>query len=217
MDDVQPTNKLSLNLFFGLGVIRLKKKLDYEILKTYRFTVKAFISSTFSSYAAVVINVINVNDNCPSFTASVINRVYNGSPGLGSIVAIIKATDVDGSPISYNITGNTDGLFAIDNGVVTFEKPLPNSFTKLFSLEIGASDSVCFVTTVLNINVTTCPHPEEYQFKQTKYIFNVKENSRHGEIGNIAIKSTLHVKFSIIGSVPFSVDTNSGKIFSEFY
>ena len=181
-------------------------------MQSYQFNVRADITGIFISYATVLVTVLNVNDNCPSFAIASSNIVYNGSPGPGSIVSIVKATDVDGSSLNYSIiSGNEDGLFTIDNeAVVTFTKTIP--IFKKFVLEIQSDDGVCVASTRLHVDVTTCSDLAEYQFEETNYVYHVREDRITGIIGTVVVRSRQSVQFSINTTSPFEIK-NSGMYF----
>lgn len=121
----------------------------------------------------------------------------------------VIASDADGSNVQYSfIAGNRDGLFSIDNeGVVKFTKSLTRSFSQLYGLTIQAFDGVCKRTTVLNINVTACRHPFEYQFKQTQYTFDLREDRAIGVVGQVMTGSVRNVEYSINTTAPFSINS----------
>lgn len=190
----------------------MKKPLDYESSKMFRFMIQSSIENYFASYATVFVHVKDVNDNCPVFSGASFTKTFTGTPAAGSIVSIIKAMDADESMIKYSIvSGNGDGVFQInEQGVVSFTKLLPTSFIKTFGLTLQADDGVCKATTVLNIVVRTCQNPVSYQFAQTNYAFSVSEDKLSGVIGRVSLNGDLKTKFSINTTAPFAIDSNSG-------
>lgn len=82
--------------------------------KTHQFTVQATIGSE-SSYAIVVVQVLDVNDNCPVFNHREIYSRLTSPVENGTIIGINKATDADAAPaLTYQITaGDTAGRILV--------------------------------------------------------------------------------------------------------
>ena len=82
----------------------MKVPLNYTQQMSHRFTVRATIGSEYSE-ATVVINVLDVNDNCPVFAHAETNTRLTTPVESGTIIAINRATDVDTGPaLTYSIT-----------------------------------------------------------------------------------------------------------------
>lgn len=96
-----------------------------------------------------------------------------------------------------------------------FTRSLPNAFSQLYGLTIQATDGVCERTTVLNINVKSCVNPTAYQFKQTKYTFDLREDRSVGAVGSVELQGTGPVSYSINTTAPFAI-SSSGNIFKKF-
>ncbi|XP_055085698.1 cadherin-related family member 1 isoform X2 [Periophthalmus magnuspinnatus] len=93
--------------------------IDYEKGPTLSFKLLAVEIDTperFSSTADILINLLDTNDNTPTFTSEYyIARVPENSPG-GSSVVCVKAEDPDSGPwgdVTYTIYGSGADLFAI--------------------------------------------------------------------------------------------------------
>eukprot|EP00794_Sanderia_malayensis_P015994 gene15994-17605_t len=129
------------------GKISLKSKLNYTAQSSYRFTVRATIGSEYSE-TTVVVNVIDVNNNCPVFSVSQTYTRLTSPVESGTIIAWNKATDVDTkSTLTYQIVaGDSASEFTIDNmGVIRSQKRIVIAGSKTFNLTIRASDGVCAV------------------------------------------------------------------------
>ena len=75
----------------------------------HRFTVRATIGSEYSD-AVVVVNVLDVNNNCPVFSQSEVYSRLTTPVENGTIIAINKANDADSAPaLSYSITAGDAG------------------------------------------------------------------------------------------------------------
>uniref|UniRef100_A0AAQ5ZKI2 Photoreceptor cadherin n=1 Tax=Amphiprion ocellaris TaxID=80972 RepID=A0AAQ5ZKI2_AMPOC len=93
--------------------------IDYEKGPTLSFKLLAVEIDTperFSATADIVINLLDTNDNIPTFTSEYyITRVPENSPG-GSSVVSVTANDPDSGPwgeVKYTIYGSGSDLFAI--------------------------------------------------------------------------------------------------------
>ncbi|XP_012662422.2 protocadherin beta-14-like [Otolemur garnettii] len=76
------------------GEIRLKKVLDFEEIQSYRMEVEASDGGGLSGKCAVVIEVMDINDNAPELTMSLlISDIPENSPE--TVVAIFRISDPD--------------------------------------------------------------------------------------------------------------------------
>ena len=157
--------------------------------------------------------MLNVNNNCPQFDKAARTVTYTGSSNIGSIVAIVSATDKDQSSLNYTIiSGNSDGYFTVENGgVVTTKKQFLWSFTKNFNLRINVFDGICSDQTTLNVKVSSCANPEDYQFEKSHYTFNLYENHTLGFISTIKVKGTKADHYSISTNAYFTVASSTGE------
>lgn len=211
-------NEASGREFFSLdaqGNIRLVKTVNYEQQRQHVFTMTVN-DKRRSGYATVVVNIENVNDECPVFAASPIIR-YNGNPVNNHIIYTVKAVDADNMDFNFTIvSGNSDGYFAIDrqSGEITAVKEFPLSFSQTFVLTINALDGRCQPTPSIpvTIEVTTCADPHDYQFTQPKYVFNLMENRQLGIFGAVNVRSGRAVRYSMPTHSHFSFsNTQQGK------
>ena len=93
-----------------LGKISLVKQLNRTLHTMHRFTVRATIGSAYSE-AVVVVNVLDVNNNCPVFAQSQVTSRLSNPVEIGTIVAWNKVSDADASPLTYTITsGDIAGM-----------------------------------------------------------------------------------------------------------
>ena len=108
------------------GIITLKYPLDYEKARFYQFTVQASDSGVPPTIARtnVLVNVIDANDNAPSFLELNKTIYVQETSSVGRVVYRVSAVDKDSGTngiIGYKIvSGNTNNVFYI------------NSYTGLF-------------------------------------------------------------------------------------
>ena len=100
---------------------------------------------TTDTNQAVAITVTNVNDNTPSFTSPATASVEENQTAAYTALA----TDADGDPLTYSLSGTDAGLFTIDpaTGVVSFneapdvENPDDANGDNVYDIVVTASDN----------------------------------------------------------------------------
>ena len=210
VDGIQPftytINEPDGREFFTLdqsGNIRAIKAFNYEIRKQHVFTITVQ-GRRQSGKATVIVNIENVNDVCPVFTSSPIVR-YNGNPKPNTLVHVVRAVDGDVLPFNYTIvSGNEEQYFQIDRvtGEIRTVKEFPRSFTKTFTLLVGANDGKCpqTPTDVVQIIVETCADPQDFHFKKPNYVFVLKEDRALGVFGSVDLTSNRPASLQILTS-----------------
>ncbi|KAI5631942.1 cadherin domain-containing protein [Phthorimaea operculella] len=141
------------------GQVLLTNHLDYEDLKSpnLSLTVKATSNDgTKHSMAKITIEVININDNPPTFEKEHYKVSVLESAKYPEQILTVKATDVDGvlteedktkgySDVQYTLRGDNSDLFIIDNvtGVIQVapNKTLDREQQSVLRLEVEASDT----------------------------------------------------------------------------
>lgn len=154
--------------------------------------------SIFDAYATVVINVLDVNDECPILEP--VTLTYRGNPDLGDVIGRIQSTDND-SMSTYNIASNNYFVCDSITGEIKIKKEFPYSFTNTFVLATTATDlnNCSPANSMLTINIETCNDPEDYQFKSTRYVRTYKEDQALGYLFTVDVRSTsLARNFSIV-------------------
>nr|CAD7573732.1 unnamed protein product [Timema californicum] len=131
------------------GVVRTKKRIDYEKMKTLNFTIVAYDSGKpqKSASADVTVNIINVNDMDPVFSQSSYDaEVLENSPA-GTHVVTVNATDADEGRIGqvmYSLVGEHSSEFTVghDSGEVLVSNPsfLDRETTAEITIQVMASD-----------------------------------------------------------------------------
>ncbi|CAD5114675.1 DgyrCDS3721 [Dimorphilus gyrociliatus] len=131
------------------GSISLIGNLDYEQTKLYILVVEARDNGrnvVLSSTASVFINVLDSNDNKPTFNQSTYSTTVKERSQIGQFVLNITATDVDegeNGAIKYSITdGNEQNCFQIgdNNGILKIADEIDRETISEFRLIITATD-----------------------------------------------------------------------------
>lgn len=114
---VKPSEYFAIS---DLGVITLKKKVDYESEKVH--DVKVFVSDmgdppqSNETPVNIKINIINENDNVPRFTKPKYTAIINEITSLNERIMQVDALDVDDlAPLVYRLEGGDSGRFAVNN------------------------------------------------------------------------------------------------------
>ena len=102
------------------GQIKTRAALDYEAKRTYRVNVVATDPSNASRSVVVTINVTDVEEPLSRVTG---DTMVDYAENRTDAVAAYSATDPDGTPITWEISGDDYGEFDISNrGVLSFER-----------------------------------------------------------------------------------------------
>ncbi|XP_014378445.1 protocadherin Fat 4 [Alligator sinensis] len=132
----------------GTGQVTLVGKLDHEATASYSLIIQAVDSGTvsLSSTCTLSIDVLDENDNSPSFPKSTLFVDVLENMRIGELVSSVTATDSDSgdnADLHYSITGtNNHGTFSIspNTGSIFLAKKLDFETQSLFKLNITAKD-----------------------------------------------------------------------------
>ncbi|KAM4807713.1 protocadherin Fat 4-like [Rhinophrynus dorsalis] len=133
----------------GTGQVTLVGRLDHEATSSYSLIIQAVDSGTvpLSSTCTLSIDVLDENDNTPSFPKAALIVDVLENMRVGELVSSVTATDSDSgdnADIHYSITGtNNHGTFSIspNTGSIFLAKKLDFETQALFKLNITAKDS----------------------------------------------------------------------------
>ncbi|XP_076876941.1 protocadherin Fat 3 [Brachyhypopomus gauderio] len=131
------------------GTIYVAGELDYEVCKDFFIKVEAVDGGTppLKTSTIVGINVMDVNDNAPSFGEDVYNVLISEDAAVGQTVTRLLAEDVDSQAngrISYSILrGDRRNEFWLDpvTGVLKVNKALDRETVSSYILTVQAFDS----------------------------------------------------------------------------
>ncbi|XP_062902616.1 protocadherin Fat 4 isoform X2 [Mobula hypostoma] len=130
------------------GQVTLIGKLDHEATVSYSLTLLAVDlgSDPLSSTCTLIINVLDENDNTPSFPQAVMHIDALENMRVGELVESATATDSDSgdnAEIHYSITGsNNHGTFSISHntGSIFLAKKMDFETQSVYHLNITAKD-----------------------------------------------------------------------------
>ena len=131
-----------------VGMLTTEELLDRESVQVYNFMVLAIDRGepAMTGSTSVTITVSDVNDNKPVYMNNRIAVSLAENLNVGSIVAVLVATDHDdgvNSRITYSITsGNEEMRFSIDfqTGEISLNRSLDFETTEEFVLQVTAQD-----------------------------------------------------------------------------
>uniref|UniRef100_A0A8C0GHF4 Cadherin domain-containing protein n=1 Tax=Chelonoidis abingdonii TaxID=106734 RepID=A0A8C0GHF4_CHEAB len=219
----------------GTGQVTLIGKLDHEATASYSLIIQAVDSGTvpLSSTCTLSIEVLDENDNSPSFPKSTLLVDVLENMRLGELVSSVTATDSDSgdnADLHYSITGtNNHGTFSIspNTGSIFLAKKLDFETQSLYKLNITAKDqgrpprssTMSVVIHVRDFNDNPPNFPPGDVFK------SIVENI---PVGSSVISVTAHdpdadingqLTYAIIQQMPrgnhFSIDEIRGTIFTN--
>ena len=161
-----------------LGVLQLVNKLNYQINTQHTFEVTAKFTDGVSASVAIIVNVLDTNDRCPTFENKLLAAQHTEPLVPGLLVAKTVVVDPDTvGKLTYSITG--DNRFIVNNkGEITMNTRLETSSRMLFTtynLDVTATDGRCsdnakVIVTVNKIVVGS------YLFPQPFYQRTISEN-----------------------------------------
>lgn len=173
------TDASSFSIDQNTGVVTLIVNPDFEVQESYNFNITASDADGNSSTTnTIVLNILDLDDEAPIITSSLVANSIDENSGTGQIVYTATATDnigvtnyaigeITASLIEIDEFGNTyrettvsiddNSTFTVDeNGLVTFHINPNFELYNRYSFEINASDAQGnespWVTIELNIN-----------------------------------------------------------------
>ncbi|MFV3074359.1 beta strand repeat-containing protein [Niveispirillum fermenti] len=149
--------RFAIDATTGIVTVADGSKLDYETATSHTITVQASDGIDTSSQT-FTINVTNVGPGTPTDSNNAANSVVEGAANGTAVGITASATDINGGSITYSLTDNAGGRFAIDatTGVVTVADGTLLDFETAtsHSITVQASDGTDTSTQTFTINVT---------------------------------------------------------------
>ncbi|XP_041987836.1 protein dachsous [Aricia agestis] len=210
------------------GELCVSAPLDHEVISDYEFPVIATDRGGLSTTAMVKIQLIDINDNVPTFNVKDYNvSLKEGRASSADPIVAVTASDADSGrfgTVTYRIVnGNDNDVFRIDrsSGEIFVTKPALIHANGKFDLEISATDGGGLTApqaAVVHVNVMPAGIGSAL-FDKPRYNFRVREDVRSGTIvGNL--KATAEdrgkqlVRYSIVSgdSHLFAIEPHTGTI-----
>lgn len=175
----------------GSGVIRLRRRVDYEQQNVYNLTVMVIDKGrpALSSYANVIVNILDVNENnvAPKFTGGdLLEATVNENQPAMTPVMRLKASDEDSWYIKYAIIDGTGvDKFRVDpeTAVITTTQVLCREEGDHYWLHVQAKDGEMHPlhTNVPVLIKVLADSDDPPYFNPPVYYPSVKENAKQGE------------------------------------
>ena len=128
------------------GILTFTDAPDYETKTTYTATVTAS-DGTNSSTQEIVVNIINLNDNGPSFTSIPTFSIEENQTAIGTVTA----TDADGDDVAFTVSGSE--LSITSTGVLSFISAPDYETKTTYTATVTASDGANSSAQDISINV----------------------------------------------------------------
>lgn len=215
----------------GTGIIQIKKEIDYEITDSINFTIVAFDSGIpqLNASATVFVNVINLNDNDPIFSAKSYNASVDENSPSGTFVITVKATDADAGnygKLTYALTGEHSERFAVapDTGVITVSDSefFDHEMVQDTVIQVVASDGAPAnlkrsVTVPVNVKILDV-NDNSPKFNQSEYNVTVIENVRLNPPLPLLQVNATDQDSGIYGNIHYSIieGNDNGKIITLY-
>lgn len=160
--------------------------MDYETKNRYDLRIKATnfeetALTGISPYETVIdfrINVLDINDNPPTFTQELYSANVPEDYGIGLPIAKVSASDADsGDVITYKLVGNVSAdLFTINSttGEVTLAKALDRETRDDHTVFVQASDGLFTTVAELVVRVSDV-NDNDPTFTDTGFDMSVAE------------------------------------------
>uniref|UniRef100_A0A672RE28 FAT atypical cadherin 3 n=1 Tax=Sinocyclocheilus grahami TaxID=75366 RepID=A0A672RE28_SINGR len=146
----------------SIGIISVADDLDYELCKDFFLNVEAFDGGMppLRATTIVTIELLDVNDNSPSFSEDIYNVLISEDVAIGETITRLFAEDLDSQingRITYSILkGDRENQFWIDpvTGLLKVNKALDRETVSSYSLSVQAFDSGSPAkSTTVNVNI----------------------------------------------------------------
>ncbi|KAM4702929.1 cadherin-23 [Rhinophrynus dorsalis] len=216
------------------GVITIIARLDYETTQRYTLTVIARDGGGEETTGRVRINVLDVNDNVPTFQKeSYLGAIRENEPSVVTVIKL-RATDEDSAPnnqITYSITEASAfrSFFEIavseGYGVITVTRPLDYEQISngVITLMVMAKDSgVPSLNSTVPVSIEVFDENDNPPtFSRPSYVITVMENIMAGATVLFLNATDLDrsreygqesIIYSLDGSPQFRINARSGEI-----
>ncbi|CAG9854996.1 unnamed protein product [Phyllotreta striolata] len=207
------------------GILKTNIVLDREIRDAYRLTVIATDEGVpqMTGTARIRINVVDVNDNQPTFPPHSVITVKEDTP-VGTVLTIATANDVDTyPPLTYGFAKDNYKkdlqYFSIDrySGKVILKKSLDYETWQECKIGIVASDGVHSAQTSLTIKVIDV-NDNAPSFSQSSYFATLPEGNSPTLIDIAYLNASdadseenAKLQYSLVSSLAgFSIDADEG-------
>lgn len=167
------------------GLLQTSQVLDYETTQEFQFKIRVTDNGTpaLSSETQIIVNVVDINDNSPTFSEPQYQASLDEMATCGHVVIKIQASDPDSKDdLQYKIlSGNEERYFAMNDssGLISFSNVCKRNLHPFYNLTVAVSDGVFQTTVPVNIDMTSSNRHSPY-FSQDVYEAELAENAEAG-------------------------------------
>ncbi|XP_064159770.1 protocadherin Fat 3a isoform X4 [Anguilla rostrata] len=141
------------------GELKTASVLDREKTPRYRLVAQATDGGGLFCRAEIALNLLDVNDNPPAFSAPYYTASVYENTGTKALLTRLQANDPDegiNRKVVYSLVDSADGFFSIDksSGIVVLEKLLDRELQSFYNITVQASDQGVGVKLFSQVNVT---------------------------------------------------------------
>ena len=205
----------TFSLHSSSGVVSLAEALNYEKIPQYTLTVKVSDGQGKTVTTSLTITVQDINDE-PEFIGTPYSTSVDENLATDSIVFQAVATDADGDPLSYSISGTNSSHFEISNSTGLIRTADILNFEELssYSLLVIVSDGMVSVNQPITISVNDVN--DGPLFLDAPYSLSVDENAVGAAVCTVNVtdsdNETLRYSLSGSGSAHFTIHQSTGLI-----
>jgi Ca2+-binding RTX toxin-like protein len=135
--------------------LRVKVGLDYETATSHGITVTVSdgVNGVSKAFAIAVTDVAEAANQAPTGLALSAATVAENAP-VGAVVGILSATDPEGQPLTYTLTGDAGGRFEIVGSELRVKAGLDYETATSHGITVEVSDGVNEVSKDFTVTVT---------------------------------------------------------------
>ena len=191
------------------GVLTFVTEPDYEQVTSFTATITA-TDGTLSTDQSVTVNVNNLNDNAPVYTAATgVNASENQTSAF-----TVTGTDADGDTLAYAISGGADkDSFTINSssGVVTFNTAPDYETKTTYVIVVDILDGGYTTSQEVTINITDV---NEAPLISSSASFNADENQTAIGTASASDPEGTEISYSVTGTDAGVISISSSGVLS---
>ncbi|CDW53423.1 Cadherin domain containing protein [Trichuris trichiura] len=160
---------------------------------------------TLISAARLEIELLDINDNAPSFAVEDIIMSIPCEMAPGIPFAILSAVDMDiNSDLTYQIVSDDTGMFHVDAklALLSIEESYGQLTAGIHRLTVAVTDGIFKDNASATIDVRCLQNVEKAavasSFHQLSHVFNVYEGNDHSFVGKLQVNGSNNVDFTVI-------------------
>ena len=163
--------------------------LDYESKSFYNFSILVRDGGTppLSSTALVYVEILDVNDNAPSFLQPLYQSNISECASIGDLILVVTATDVDSSQLYYSIPSQNKFTMDSTTGKLSLyssldaESVTSYQFSVVVKDRVGSSANTNSDVATIQLDVLNC-NDNPPVFDRDYYNFTISSSASQGHV-----------------------------------